>query len=102
MLCSMRHLEVHVIETEHDIDLALQAGLVTAGQLSHSECSDCADLVGHAGESFSPFVVVIDEYDFDWAVCSDCASSVITPPSAYPFEETGYSETFDEDDFETF
>lgn len=86
MLCSMRHLEIHVIETEQDVDLALQSGLLSLDRLDSTECADCALPVGHAStDGFEPFAVVIDENDFDWAVCVECASPVT---DGVPIEDT--------------
>ena len=97
MLCSMRHLEVHVIETEQDIDLAIQAGLLTGSQLDHSYCAECDESVGHSLEvgNFIPFSVVLDSDDNSWPVCSDCAGPVTDSVNFY----TG---TFHEDDLEIF
>lgn len=79
MLYSMRHLEIHVIETEQDIDLALQSGVLTAHRLDASTCSDCQEPIGHNPEldSFEGFAVVIDEFDDDWNTCLDCAMPVL-------------------------
>lgn len=78
MLCFMQHLEIHVLETETDIDLALQSGILTVDQLGHTECSECSSGVAYSGEAgFEPFLVVINEHDQDWPVCLDCASPVL-------------------------
>lgn len=78
MLSFMRHLEIHVIETDRDIDLAVQAGLLELGQLTASVCVDCDEPVGHsASNGFRPFTIVLEEEDEDWAVCIDCASPVV-------------------------
>ncbi len=74
----MRALEVHIIETASDIDLAIKAGLLEPTQLNAVNCSDCEEEVGHTGgvEEFEPFAVVIDADDADWVVCIDCASPI--------------------------
>jgi hypothetical protein len=95
----MRHLEVHVIETDQDVDLAIQAGLVTVEQLNYSLCSECAEDIGHTPLGFEPFAVVIDEVDRDWAVCLECASPLIDSFETY---RTEFPATFDEDDLEKF
>lgn len=78
MLCFMRSLEVHVIETDDDLDEAVQAGIVLQEHLEESECSDCGVEVAHAGgQTFDAFCVVLDDSDRDWLVCLDCASSVV-------------------------
>lgn len=75
----MRHLELHVIETEHDIDLALQAGLLELDRLDATECVECGVSLGYSDRTaeFEPFTVVIDESDTDWSLCLECASPVI-------------------------
>lgn len=105
MLCSMRHLELHVLETETDIDLAIQAGLLNGEQLASADCSECGDLVGHDSSGFSGFAVVIDETDADWTLCLECAAPVIDNPLQYTatsFKLADLTETFDEDDLEQF
>lgn len=101
MLCSMRHLEIHVIETEQDVDLALQSGLLSLDRLDSTECVDCALPVGHAStDGFEPFAVVIDENDCDWAVCVDCASPV-TEGATIP-ETESLEALIDSEDLEFF
>jgi hypothetical protein len=99
MLYNMRHLEVHVIQTEQDVDLAMQAGLVTADQLNYTLCAECAEDIGHTTLGFESFAVVIDETDRDWAVCLECASPLIDSFETY---RTEFPATFDEDDLEKF
>ena len=79
MLCFMRSLEVHVVETEADLEEAIEVGLFLPEQIRDSECSDCGIEVAHtSGEStFDPFCVVLDDSDRDWIVCLDCASSIV-------------------------
>jgi hypothetical protein len=74
----MRALELHIIETASDVDLAIKAGLLEPHRLDYTSCSDCDDTVGHAAtdEAFEPFCVVIDADDNDWVVCIDCASPI--------------------------
>ena len=80
MLYTMRHLEIHVIETEQDIELALQSGVLSVDRLDSSTCSDCQERIGYNADldSFEGFAVIIDEDDEDWAVCLDCSSPVIS------------------------
>lgn len=105
MLCSMRHLELHVLETETDIDLAIQAGVLRTEQLASAECAECGDFVGHASNGFAAFTVVIDETDADWALCLECSAPVVDNPLQYTapsLKLVALSETFDEDDLEEF
>lgn len=73
----MQHFEVHLIETEYDIDLALQSGLLTVDQLDTPNCSECDNSVGHASGSFEMFAIVIDENDSDWPLCTECVGPLI-------------------------
>lgn len=105
MLSSMRHLELHVLETETDIDLAIQAGLLNGEQLASAECAECGELVGHDSSGFIGFAVVIDETDTDWTLCLECVAPVVDSPLQYnatSFKLDDLSETFDEDDLEQF
>lgn len=105
MLCSMRHLELHVLETETDIDLAIQAGLLNGEQLASAECAECGDFAGHSPDGFAPFAVVIDETDADWTLCLECVAPVVDNPLQYTatsLKLAALSETFDEDDLEEF
>jgi hypothetical protein len=78
MLCFMRSLELHVIETASDVDDAVTAGVLLPENLVETECSDCSEGVGYSGiEEFAPFSVVIDENNRDWVLCTECASPVI-------------------------
>lgn len=74
----MRALEVHIIETASDIDLAIKAGILEPTRLNAVLCSDCEEEVGHTvdADEFEPFAVVIDSDDADWVVCIDCASPI--------------------------
>lgn len=106
MLCFMQHFEVHLVETESDIDLALQSGLLTVDQLDNSECADCATRVGHASGSFETFAIVINEFDEDWALCSECSSPLVEGPvnfsSSDSVEFLAALEHLDDDEIEKF
>lgn len=78
MLFFMQHLEIHVIETETDIDLSLQAGILTVDQLGHTQCVECATGVAYSGEEgFAAFAVVINEKNQDWPLCMQCAGPIV-------------------------
>ena len=73
----MRSLEVHVFETDTDLDNALRAGIVLPEQVARTACVQCGDRICYSGvEAYCPFVLVIDENDQDWALCEDCASPI--------------------------
>ena len=73
----MRSLELHVFETDEDIDSGLQAGLLELDDLDETACSECAEQVGNVNGVFEPFVVSLNEEDLIWITCSDCAAPVI-------------------------
>lgn len=80
----MRSLEVHVFETEDDVDIAIQSGTALPEQIASTKCIDCDGSVGYESlDGFEPFVFVIDENDQDWVVCSDCASPIIDYVDAF-------------------
>ena len=80
----MRSLEVHLFETEHDVDLAIQSGTALPEQVANTKCSDCDGAVGYGClDGFEPFVCVIDENDQDWIVCTECAGPIIDYVDAF-------------------
>jgi hypothetical protein len=73
----MRSLEVHVFETDTDLDNALRAGLVLPEQVARTACVDCDTPICYSSTTeFCPFVLVVDENDQDWALCEECASPI--------------------------
>jgi hypothetical protein len=72
----MRHIEIHVIETETDAHSAVSCGLLTDAQLV-AACADCGDDVG-ALNTFEPFCLVLDDEDI-WYLCTYCAEPVTDP-----------------------
>lgn len=73
----MRSLEVHVFETDRDLDLALSAGIVLPEQVARTECVQCEAPLCYSGNSeFCSFVLVIDENDQDWVLCENCATPI--------------------------
>ena len=80
----MRHIEVHVLETDADVSLALTSGLIELDDLDGATCSDCEESVGHADDTFYTFCVVLNEDDY-WFVCEDCATPVVHSESTIPF-----------------
>ena len=73
----MMHLELHVIQSPHDAELADLAGLI---ELTDNEsCEHCGDPVGFdRNGKFTPLVAVLDEESI-WVVCPECASPVLAP-----------------------
>jgi hypothetical protein len=74
MIKVMRHIELHTIESEHDLVLAELAGL----DVSDSEvCESCFADVGSLGvHDFKGFVYCLDE-ESEWITCLDCADAVL-------------------------
>lgn len=86
----MRNVELHLMDSNGDVDLGVRAGLIEATDTSDPECSNCSDEVGPVDGAFYPYVVALDERN-QWVVCEDCASPVMESSPT----------TFDEE-FETF
>lgn len=98
----MRSLEVHLFETEHDVDIAIQSGTALPEQIASTHCTECDQSVGYDGDhAFEPFVFVIDENDQDWVVCSECASPIIDYVDAF-FPPVTKSYFADPEEFELF
>lgn len=73
----MRSLEVHVFETDTDLDNALRAGIIYPEQVAKTECIQCdAAVCFSGGANFSSFVLIIDENNQDWVLCENCASAI--------------------------
>lgn len=94
----MRSLEVHVFETDTDIDLGLQAGLLELDDLDETTCSECDERIGHVGVDFVEFAITLDEEDEPWFTCSDCAAPVINSEKEleWVIEFEGFSDEVDE------
>jgi len=75
----MRSLEVHYFETERDLSLAINSGLVLPEQLARTSCTECGDKLcySNACAEFTPLVLIVDENDQDWIICEDCASPML-------------------------
>jgi len=98
----MRSLEVHIFETDTDVDLALNAGIVLPEQIARTACVQCNTAVCYSGTSnFLPFVLVIDENDQDWTLCEDCASGITDYVDSY-FPSVVRSHFEDPDEIEYF
>ena len=98
----MRSLEVHVFETEHDVDVAIQSGTSLPEQIAHTSCTDCEGAIGYSSlDGFEPFVFVIDENDQDWAVCSACAGPIIDYVDAF-FPPVSRSHFADPEEYDYF
>jgi hypothetical protein len=103
----MRSLEVHLIESETDIDSLLNAGLLLPEQLAATDCYECDAEIGFIDPEFEAFVVVLDENDQDWTVCAECAGPIIDYVNTYfpPLLHNRYAlsvDDADEDDMDFF
>jgi len=74
----MRHIEVHVIESETDVATALSSGLLEVTDLDGDvQCNHCSDGVAYVDGEFVAFAVAIDELDEPWFVCLVCSEPVV-------------------------
>lgn len=72
----MRNVELHVLQTNGDVSLGIQAGLLDETDVQDAECAACSDVVGHIAGTYFPFAVALDDQS-QWLVCEDCASNVL-------------------------
>ena len=99
----MRSLELHVFETERDVDLAIHSGTVLPEQLAAVRCFDCDGRLGYDGETFEPFVFVIDENDQDWVLCTSCAGGILSyVDTFFPPVTHSHFQVVDPDEYEIF
>jgi len=99
----MRSLEVHYFETERDLSLALNSGLILPEQLALTGCTECEEKLCYSDikSKFTPFVLVVDENDQDWVVCEPCASPILDYVDAFfpPVVRSHFRTEDDEYDF---
>ena len=93
-----------MFETERDVDLAIRSGTALPEQLAGSRCIQCADGVGYAGPGFLPFLLVIDENDQDWLLCTECAGPVFNYVDTFfpPLVKSSFAADDDFEDLEYF
>jgi uncharacterized protein with PIN domain len=74
----MRSVEVHLIESNDDIDLGLLAGLLDPEDLTDDlRCSACSDELGNLSvEEFVEFVAILDDKR-TWFLCTTCSDDVL-------------------------
>jgi hypothetical protein len=72
----MRHIEIHVIETELDAASAVACGLLS-DPFFVTACADCGDDVGGL-DRFEPYCIVLDDVT-EWYLCTYCAEPVTDP-----------------------
>lgn len=71
---TMRHIEMHLIESTQD---AHDAELVGLTLFDDDSCDNCHEPIGdNRVEKFKPFVILLDD-ESEWVVCSDCADPVL-------------------------
>jgi hypothetical protein len=96
----MRSLEIHVFETDADLDSGVLGGLLTVEDLDAVACTACLDEVGHTNGSFVSYTTVLDDVD-QWYLCIPCTGAVLEP-SAAAIDEPIYLLDVDDEEFETF
>lgn len=71
---SIRSVELHVVETEHDEHLADLAGLDLPGD--GDVCEHCEAVVGQVRGRFYQYVIALDERGC-WFFCVPCAGPTV-------------------------
>ena len=67
---TMRHIEMHLIESPKDVETVKKAGLEVG---DNESCEECLTPVGDShGKTFTPFVFILDD-EAEWVVCKECA-----------------------------
>lgn len=94
----MRSLEIHVFDTDADLDSGLLSGLLTVDDLDEVECVACLDEVGHVNGGFLSYATVIDETD-QWFLCVPCASTVLDASGPEEVSDPFYLDDEEFDDF---
>jgi hypothetical protein len=90
----MRHIEIHIIETESDAASAEQCGLLSDRFLV-TQCWDCGDDVG-ALDRFEPYCLVLDDHD-EWYLCTYCAEPVTDPDDSRYETSNSYSDLLEQE-----
>jgi len=78
----MMNLELHLLRSWDDADLAEKAGVIAFDEDVPERCEHCETIVGPRGDDFVPCVVVLeddDEDDMYYLVCKTCATPVVDP-----------------------
>jgi len=75
---TMKHIEIHVMRTPEDAELAQLAGLIELEEQEH--CDHCIELVAFNGYGeFDACAVVLDE-DTVFLLCVGCLSPILGDP----------------------
>lgn len=70
-------LELHPVLDEFAEDDADSAGLPLAED--NDACDHCESRIGRTRGQFLPYVVVLNQDDESWLLCTDCSSPVLDP-----------------------
>jgi len=73
---TIRSVELHVIETEHDEHLADLVGLDLPG--ADDVCDHCETVIGHRRKRFYRYVIALDEHGCSF-YCLQCAGPAVEP-----------------------
>jgi hypothetical protein len=90
----MRHIEIHIIESELDAASAVQCGLLTDPFLV-TACLDCGDDVG-ALDRFEPYCLVLDD-EAEWIICTYCAEPITDPDDSRYEDSDAYSQLLEQE-----
>lgn len=75
----MRSIEIHVIESDEDLDLGLISGLLEVEDLTDViACSACQEDLGDAVDDleFVEFAILLD-HERRWFMCIECSAIVL-------------------------
>lgn len=75
---TMKHIEIHVMRTPRDAELAELVGLIELQEEEH--CDHCSELIAFNGRGgFDPCAVVLDE-DTVFLLCVGCLVPILGEP----------------------
>lgn len=92
----MQHIEIHVIESDRDIDSAVECGLLD-GPFAIRPCEHCDAELGALG-TFHPFVIVLNGDD-EWTLCYECSFPLFEPTPLTDADDDDLDEDEPDDGF---
>jgi len=72
----MKSIELHVLESDADIDSAMTAGLIDIDDIDGATCAACYEDVGYVGSRFYAYAIVLDDVA-QWTLCATCIEPVV-------------------------
>jgi hypothetical protein len=74
----MKHIELHILDTEQDALLAENTGLTTFATFEY--CSNCEEQIAFTANGFYPCALVLSEIadeEIEFLICQTCISPIL-------------------------